>query len=190
MNRRNFLSTTAIGAGLSAAQSSLAAPTGDYQPKKAVMKLGCQSTPTTEKRLQFFKRHSVNNICCESGACPEGYPAVEELSKIRERAEKFGVTVDMYTPPFLSSSHVDRTPRAAIMLGESPQRDRDIDAVHKWIEACAKVGIPSIKYNMSLLGVVRLEGRDPGRGGTTYSTWRFKDSKPKTALTKAGPVNA
>ena len=59
MNRRNFLSTTAIGAAFSAAQSSPAAPTGDYQPKKAVMKLGCQSTPTTEKRLQFFKRHSV-----------------------------------------------------------------------------------------------------------------------------------
>ena len=72
MNRRNFLSTTAIGAGLSAAQSSLAEPTGDYQPKKAVMKLGCQSTPTTEKRLQFFKRHSVNNICSGAARRPRG----------------------------------------------------------------------------------------------------------------------
>src|SRR5258705_11370600 len=107
MNRRNFLSTTAIGAGLSAAQSSTTATTSDYQPKRAVMKLGCQSTPTSEKRLQFFKRHSVNNICCEPGACPDGYPSVEELSKIRERGEKYGVTVDCCTPPCLASSHID-----------------------------------------------------------------------------------
>ncbi len=190
MNRRKFLSTTAISAALSATQSSPAATTGDYQPKKALMKLGCQSTPTSEKRLQFFKRHSVNNICCESGACPDGYPSVEELSKIKERAEKYGVTVDCYTPPFLASSHIDREQRPAIMLGQSPERDRDIDRVHKWIQNCAKVGIPSIKYNMSLLGVVRLEERDAGRGGSTLSTWRFKDAKPKAPLTKAGPVNA
>src|SRR3954449_939860 len=107
MNRRNFLSTSAIGAALSAAQNGSAAPTGDYQPKKAVMKLGCQSTPTTEKRLQFFKRFSVNNICCETGPCPDGYPTVEVLSTIKDRAEKQGITVDMYTPPFLASSHMD-----------------------------------------------------------------------------------
>src|SRR5678809_486718 len=108
MNRRNFLSATAIGAALGVARSGAAATTSDYQPKKAVMKLGCQSLPTSEKRLQFFKRHSVNNICCEPGDCPGGYPSVEELSKIKERAEKYGVTVDCGTPPFLESSHIDR----------------------------------------------------------------------------------
>ena len=190
MNRRDFLSTAAIGAALGGATTSPAATTSDYQPKKAVMKLGCQSTPTSEKRLQFFKRHSVSNVCCESGACPDGYPSVEELSKIKERAEKYGVSVDCYTPPFLASSHIDREARPAIMLGQSPERDRDIERVYKWIQNCAKVGIPSIKYNMSLLGVVRLEERDAGRGGTTLSTWRLKDAKPKTPLTKAGPVNA
>src|SRR5260370_35481984 len=108
MNRRDFLSTTAIGAALGAAQSSPAATVGDYQPKKAVMKLGCQSTPTSEKRLQFFKRHSVNNICCESGACPDGYPSVEEVSKTKERAENTGVTFECEKPPVLPSTHIDR----------------------------------------------------------------------------------
>jgi mannonate dehydratase len=190
MNRRNFISTSALGAALSATQSSPAA-TGDYQPKKAVMKLGCQSAPATDQRLQFFKRHSVNNISIDSPR-PEaegpGYPSVEELSALRERAEKHGVAVDMFTPSFLASSHIDNTRRPAIMLGQSPERDRDIDDVQKMIQNCAKVGIPSIKYNMSILGVVRLPTRTPGRGGSSYSTWRFKDAKPRTPLTKAGLV--
>lgn len=75
------------------------------------------------------------------------------------------------------------------MLAESPERDRDIAEVQQMIRDCAKVGIPAIKYNMSLLGVVRTE-RTPGRGGSDYSTWRYRDAKPATPLTKAGPVNA
>ena len=54
------------------------------------------------------------------------------------------------------------------MLGQSPERDRDIEAIQNMIQNCAKVGIPSIKYNMSLLGVLRTE-RTPGRGGSSLS---------------------
>src|SRR5262245_23933508 len=137
MNRRNFISTSAIGAALSAAQTSAKAattgPAADYQPKKAVMKLGCQSAPATDKRLQFFKRHSVNNISADTPRAEGeglGYPTVEELSQLRERAEKAGISVDMFTPPFLASSHIDNTRRPAIMLGQSPERDKDIDDIH------------------------------------------------------------
>src|SRR5258707_11806338 len=108
MNRRNFLSTSAVGAALSAAKG--AAPTVEYQPKKPVMKLGCQSAPATDVRLQFFKRHSVNNISCDSPRAEgsgAGFPSIEELTGLRERAEKYGVSVDMFTPSFLASSHID-----------------------------------------------------------------------------------
>jgi len=91
--------------------------------------------------------------------------------------------------PFLSSSHIDREKRGAIMLADSPERDRDIEDIQKMIQACAKAGVPAIKYNMSLLGVLRTE-RTPGRGGTSYSTWRLKEAKPATPLTRAGKVNA
>lgn len=60
------------------------------------------------------------------------------------------------------------------------------------IRACAQAGVPSIKYNMSLLGVLRTE-RTPGRGGTTYSTWNLKQAKTSdkfAPLTKAGRVPA
>src|SRR5437588_8191129 len=98
----------------------------------------------------------------------------------------------MVAGPFLESSHIDRTARPAIMLGQSPERDRDIESVQVLIKNCAKVGIPSIKYNMSLLGVLRTE-RTPGRGGSTYSTWKLEEAKtsPKfTPLTRAGKVTA
>ena len=71
----------------------------------------------------------------------------------------------MVALPFLSSSHIDHEPRGAIMLGKSPERDRDIEHIQKMIAACAKAGIPAFNYNMSLLGVLRT-GTTPGRGGS------------------------
>jgi mannonate dehydratase len=51
------------------------------------------------------------------------------------------------------------------------------------------VGLPSIKYNMSILGVLRT-GRTPGRGDAMYSTWKLASAHPDTLLTRAGEVNA
>ncbi len=78
------------------------------------------------------------------------------------------------------------------MLGKSPDRDRDIEEIQNLIKNCAKVGIPSIKYNMSLLGVLRTE-RTPGRGGTTLSTWNLQQAKTSgkfTPETRAGKVTS
>jgi mannonate dehydratase len=75
------------------------------------------------------------------------------------------------------------------MLAQSPERDRDIESLQTMIKNCAQAGIPSIKYNMSILGVVRT-GRTPGRGDAMYSTWKLSEAHPETPLTKAGPVNA
>ncbi len=186
MNRRQLLSATAAAAAAPLALN--AAPT-----PRAMMKLGCQSSPTSEQRLQFFARHGVQGICGypeDSGK--KGFFSVEDLSRIKERCEKYKVMLDCIEPGFLASSHVDRTARPAIMLGQSPDRDRDIESVQNTIRNCAKVGIPTIKYNMNLLGVLRT-GRTPGRGGTTYSTWNLKEAKASGKFapeTRAGRVDA
>jgi len=73
------------------------------------------------------------------------------------------------------------------MLAQSPERDRDIESLQTLIRNCAAAGIPSIKYNMSILGVLRTGGT-PGRGDATYSTWRLEDAKPNAPLTRAGRV--
>src|SRR5205085_4866625 len=104
--------------------------------------------------------------------------------------DKYGVKVDCLAPPFLASSHIDRERHPAIMLAQSPERDRDIESMQTLIKNCAAVGVPSIKYNISILGVLRNPGRSKGRGDSTYSTWRLKEMTPNPPLTRAGVVNA
>src|SRR5262245_46236439 len=125
MNRRHFLtvSTSALGALAvsGCASDDKTAKTTPSTAKKRLpvqMYVGCQKSPTSAERLQFFKRHGVDHIC--------GYPVIEdrtrgywtvaELAKTKDLCEKHGVTLDMVALPFLTSSHIDRTKRSAIML--------------------------------------------------------------------------
>src|SRR5207244_2430098 len=66
--------------------------------------------------------------------------------------------------------------------------DREIDNICQMIRNAAKAGIPMLKYNMSILGVVRTEST-PGRGGCQYSTFDLSKSTNKDQLTEAGPVS-
>jgi mannonate dehydratase len=75
------------------------------------------------------------------------------------------------------------------MLGKDPERQREIEFVQTIIRNSARAGIPAIKYNMNLLGVLRIADT-PGRGGTRLSTWRLAESKEEPALTAAGVVTA
>src|SRR5579863_1706136 len=182
MNRRQFLSSSAA-AGAVTAQAQTASGR-----KPVLMKLGCQTSPTTDVHLKYLARYSVRNICGYPEV-KEGrlYATVEELKGMKELAEKSGISVDCIALPFLTSSHIDREKHGAILLAQSPERDRDIEAVQNAIRNCAQAGIPSIKYNMSILGVLRT-GRTPGRGDASYSRWRLADAKPETPLTRAGRV--
>ena len=195
MKRREFLSlaatTTAITSGVgvsTAVRCGAAETTPQHRPVK--MYVGSQRGPTSKKTLQFLKRHGVDHIC---GYPPRprdrGYWTVDDLEQTRDTCEKHGITLDMVALPFLSSSHIDRERRGAIMLGKSPERDRDIENINTMTANCAKAGIPAWKYNMSLLGVPRTE-RTPGRGGSTYSTWKLKQAKADPPLTRAGKVSA
>ncbi|MCU1224538.1 MAG: D-mannonate dehydratase [Edaphobacter sp.] len=107
---------------------------------------------------------------------------------MQDLAAKYKIDVDMTTPPFLASISVDVDKHASIMLGESPQRDRDIDDFNTMIKNCASVGIPAIKYNLQIVGDLRI-ARTPGRGDSTYATWRYSEAHPKTPLTRAGEVS-
>ena len=187
MNRREFVSTSAAVTAFGGASSARveAAPA-----QRALMKLGCQTAPSNEKHFQYFARYGVRNICgYPEIADGRLYATVDELKRLRDLAERNGIRVDCIAPPFLESSHIDREKHPAIMLAQSPERDRDIEALQTLIRNCAAAGIPSIKYNLSILGVLRTE-RSPGRGDATYSTWRLKAAKPTSPLTRAGRVDA
>ncbi len=154
------------------------------------MKLGDQSAPTDDVHLRYLARYGVRNIC--------GYPriaggrlyaTVEELKTMTDMAANYGISVDCTAPPFLESSYIDTEKHPAIMLAQSPERDRDIEALQIFIRNCAQAGIPSIKYNMSILGVLRT-GRTPGRGDALYHQWKLSEAHPEHPLTRAGVVDA
>src|SRR5579871_7020064 len=187
MNRREFVSSSAAvaalgGDSLSGAESKPA--------KRALMKLGCQSTPSSENHFQYLARYSVRNVCgYPEIADGRLYATVDELKRLRDLGDRHKISIDCIAPPFLESSHIDREKHPAIMLALSPERDRDIESLQTLIRNCAAAGIPCIKYNMSILGVLRT-GRSPGRGDATYSTWRLRDAHPDPPLTRAGMVDA
>ncbi|HUB32296.1 MAG TPA: hypothetical protein VMA31_04680, partial [Bryobacteraceae bacterium] len=150
MNRRQFFASSGAAALASAPPAaSAAAP-------PVLMKLGCQSSPTNERHVAYLARYGVRNICgYPQIADGRLYATVEELNRMLEIAHKYSVSVDCIAPPFLASSHIDHEAHPAIMLAQSPERDRDIESLQTLIRNCAAVGIPSIKYNMSILGVLR-----------------------------------
>ena len=184
MNRRVFLSMGSLGV------FRVGAPPPQTKTR-ARMHVGTQRGPTNDEMLMYFKRHGVDNICGYPPADGEkGDWSVDVLSRFRERCASHGVSLDMVQFPFMSSSHVDRGQRKGIMLGHEPERQREIDEACEIIRNCRAAGIPAVKYNLSLIGVLRTEST-PGRGGTTYSTWRLAEAlKEQRPLTRAGRVSA
>jgi mannonate dehydratase len=188
MNRREFLASSSA-AGVLASTGIAQAPTPAApiaEPRR--MKLGDQSQPTNDAHLKYQARYGVRNIC--------GYPQIErdrlyatvdELKRMTDMAAKYGISVDCTAPPFITSSYIDREKHPAIMLAQSPERDRDVEQLQIFIRNCAQAGIPTIKYDMSILGVLRT-GRVPGRGDALYHQWKLSEAHPETPLTKAGIV--
>ncbi|HUB81493.1 MAG TPA: mannonate dehydratase, partial [Bryobacteraceae bacterium] len=174
-----------------AAALASAPPAASAAAPPVLMKLGCQSSPTNERHVAYLARYGVRNICgYPQIADGRLYATVEELNRMLDTTHKYSVSVDCIAPPFLASSHIDHEAHPAIMLAQSPERDRDIESLQTLIRNCAAVGIPSIKYNMSILGVLRLPTRTPGRGDAAYSTWRLSEAHPSSPLTRAGHVDA
>ena len=183
MHRRDIFKLSAAAAAGSLAQ---AAPAQKPSGKKVLMKLGTQNGHTVEM-LTTFAAFGVNNICSglPSNKIDSNWSA-ENLTKMREKVESHGIKLDMIPLP-LSSAYITKAELPNIMLGKSPERDREIDTVCEIIRSAAKAGIPCLKYNMSILGVVR-NAATPGRGGAMYSTFRYAEAKQEPPLTEAGRV--
>jgi mannonate dehydratase len=86
-----------------------------------------------------------------------------------------------------NSSYITRPEHPTIVLGKSPQRDRETDNICQMIRNASQAGIRTLKYNMSILGVVRTEST-PGRSGATYSTFNYEKAANRDTPTETGPA--
>jgi mannonate dehydratase len=189
MDRRQFVSGSAAGLLIAGGKATTAAA-ADTTPTQGLMKLGDQTAPTNDTHLKYLARYGVKNICGYPQIAGDRlYATVDELKTIMDMAAKYGISIDCTAPPLLESSFVDTERHPAIMLAQSPERDRDIEALQTFIRNCAQAGIPCIKYNMSILGVLRT-GRTPGRGDAMNHYWKLSEMHPDPPLTKAGRVDA
>ena len=194
MNRRKFL-RSAAGAVVATPLAGAGAPgSGARTPEvasQARMQLGTQfGAAPSDDTLRAIAAFGVKHIC-------SGFPApqsdaqwtVDGLHRLQDRMASFGINLVMLPLP-LSSSYITRARNPAIMLGESPERDREIDKICGMIRDCAKAGIRAVKYNMTILGVVRTR-QTRGRGGAHDSTFNYARAEAQhPTLTPAGEVSA
>ena len=189
MNRRQFLSTSTAALTLNGPLYAAApgpSPTPVKSGKSARMLLGCQSAPTTDAHLKYLARYGVSHICgYPQIADGRIYATVDELSRMKDLAEKNHIEVLCMGPPVLESTYIDTEKHPAIMLAQSPERDRDIESIQTLVRNCALAGVPSIKYNMSILGVLR-SGTRPGRGDEMDSVWKLSDGRPRQSVVVGG----
>ena len=200
IKRRNLLKTITKGYfGALAFGSASAISTGCGQkeankqtPKKqALMKIGCQHGGTGKKNLEFLARHGVYNM---DGGSPEfiegiGWDLEDSLAK-KEACEKYGISLDAYHLP-LSSAGIERVATPNIMLGKSPERDREIELIQQMIYVAGKSGVKILQYNTTIHVILRT-GRtvDPSRGNASYSTWDYEEAlKRNEPKTIAGDVS-
>jgi len=181
MRRRDFCELAAASLVAAPASASAKPP----QPK-VLMKAGTQHS-LADDVLKVMAAFGVNHVCgtLPSRKLDEQWSA-ESLQRLRERVESYGIKLEMVPLP-LSSAVIEKVEYPNIMLGRSPERDREIDDLCQMIRNCAKAGIPAVKYNLSILGVVRT-GDSPGRGGARYSTFNYQQARQEPPLTAAGRV--
>jgi mannonate dehydratase len=194
MERRSFLAAGMAGAVMSEANGAEwkpVPPAADHpvgKKGKGRPKLGTQHI-SDDPTLKVLSALGVHNICSGLPSRTMGAAwSVEGLTKLRERVEGHGIRLEMVPLP-LSSSPIARAEYPDILAGRSPQRDKAIDDICQMIRNCAKAGIPAVKYNMSILGVVRTEP-SKGRGGATLSTFKYEGAKQEPPNVEIGPVPA
>jgi len=185
MNRREFVKLSGSGMTIGAlADASVAA-----QVKSEVkFRVGTQHGDS-DAILKAMAAFGCNNICSDlpSPRMDEKW-TVEALTRLRERVESHGISLDM-VPLTMTSADIAHAQMPAIFLGKSPERDRNIDDVCQQIRNMARAGIFQTKYNFTILGIPR-SGTAKGRGPSQYSEFVLERDAQANTPTLAGTVDA
>ena len=196
MDRRKFVRLTTSGMTVGALADTLVeaqvartpSTTKNAASSKVKFKVGTQQGDS-DAILKAMAAFGCNNICSglPSSKMDEKW-SVESLTKLRERVESYGLSLDMI-PITMTSAPITGAQMPAIFLGQSPERDRNIDDICTQIRNIARAGVFQTKYNFTILGIPR-SGTVKGRGPSQYSEFVLAKDNNKDTPTIAGRVDA
>jgi len=146
------------------------------------MKIGMMTSDLSSETLDFIKAIGVNHICAadyrHSGYDELGYWDGEQLVEMRRHVESHHIKLEMVALP-LPASNADLAPLPNIMLA-TDQRDSEIERVIRCIQAAEKAGIPAVKGNLALTGVLSSEPVK-GRGSAWHRSFDLDKLQVPTA---------
>jgi mannonate dehydratase len=165
------------------------------------MRMSSVESDFSSAKLDFLKSIGIDHLChvakddaTDFGSDRLGYWDGDEVRDLVKHVSAHAMSLDMLTLP-LNSQRVERSPLPNILLATS-LRDAEIDRLIKCIQAAAYAGVPSVKFNFTLSGVLRtawntfaptwrrgagnesdraVTSPEIGRGGAEYAAFRYKD---------------
>ena len=194
MDRRDFIRLAGAGVAAGTTQASMAARQsaagaehrGRRRGPLRRMKVGTQHDSSDEV-LGVLAALGVRHICSRlpSVRLDEQWSA-DGLQRLRERVEAFGITLDMVPLP-MSSNPIARAENPNILLGKSPERDREIDDICQMIRNAAKAGIPVAEVQPDASRCRPHRPTRPAAAARRYSTFVYDEAPQDPPLTEAGP---
>jgi mannonate dehydratase len=150
------------------------------------MYLGTQFKARNDDDFRIMAQLGVRHVCADPPGSGHHW-SLDDLFRHRERIESFGLILDMVELP-LNSRPIEDSKSPHILLGRSPERDREIDSICVLIERLAAAGVPAVKYNMNIIGIPRTPD-EPGRGGSLNAAFRWHLADQKAPPGRAGVVS-
>jgi mannonate dehydratase len=152
LNRRQLVGGAIAAGSIRVSFEALAA---ENPARRSCMVVGMQGD-SSEAMLKFYQRFGVRHICGD----PDEWTK-DGLLRLKDRCARYDIAVDLVPLGM---------PRSVAMLSDADLRKRQIEQTCDQIRMAAAAQIPAIKYNLTVLDVLRT-GTTPGRGGSGYSTW-------------------
>ena len=149
------------------------------------MYLGTQVAARDDDDFQVWAQLGIKHVCADPAGNPHHW-SLEVLERHREKLESFGLVLDMVQLP-MNSRPLEEQHSQNVVLGKSPERDREIDSICALIERLAKAGIPSAKYNFNIIGIPRTP-HATGRGGSKNEAFRWAEADQNAKPGLAGVV--
>ncbi|CAH1657655.1 mannonate dehydratase [Chelatococcus asaccharovorans] len=147
------------------------------------MFVGTQFKARTDDDFRVMAQLGVRHVCADPPGNPHDW-TFDDLERHRAHIESFGLVLDMVELP-LNSRPIEESRSPHILLGKSPERDREIDSICTLLDRVARAGIPAVKYNMNIIGIPRT-APEAGRGGSINEAFRWDKADHEAAPGRAG----